>query len=185
MKYFPKIVGQRVYLSPICLDDAETYTAWLNDLETTRFLTLASVQLTLAGEREHLPALSSVHNYAIVERASNRLLGNCGLTDIEECNRTAEVGLFIGLAEARGQGYGTEALRLLCDYAFNILNLRSLMLRTYDYNARAMASYAKVGFKEIGRRRKARFYAGEYHDIVYMDLLAEELGASVLPPAAC
>ena len=28
MKYFPKLVGERVYLSPISLDDTERYTAW-------------------------------------------------------------------------------------------------------------------------------------------------------------
>ncbi|HOX31447.1 MAG TPA: GNAT family protein [Spirochaetales bacterium] len=185
MKYFPKIRGTRLYLSPISLEDAETYTQWLNDLETTRYLTLASAQLTLQGEREHLPAISSGHTYAIVEKEQDRLIGNCGLMDLEATNRTAEVGIFIGAPEARGKGYGSEALRLLCDYAFNVLNLRSLVLRTYDYNERAIASYRKVGFKEIGRRRQAHFYAGAYHDLVYMDLLAEELGPSVLPPAQC
>jgi len=183
MKYFPKLQGQKVYLSPISLDDAETYAAWLNDLETTRFLVQATKQISLHGEREVLEHLSKGQNYAIVELGSDRLLGNCGLMDIEETNRTAEVGIFIGLDAARGKGYGTEALRLLCDYAFNVLNLRSLMLRVYDYNERAMASYRKAGFREAGRRRKAHFYGGAYHDVVLMDLLAEELGPSALPPA--
>jgi RimJ/RimL family protein N-acetyltransferase len=185
MKYFPKIPGEKVYLSPISLEDAETYAAWLNDLETSRYLTLASAQVTIHGERETLVALSKGHNYAIVERGSDKLLGNCGLMDIEETNRTAEIGIFLGPSVARGKGYGTEALRLLCDYAFNVLGLRSLMLRVYDYNERAMASYRKVGFREAGRRRQAHFYGGGYHDIVFMDLLAEELGPSSLPPAAC
>lgn len=182
MKYFAKIPGEKVYLSPISLDDAEAYTVWLNDLETTRFLVQATKQISLHGEREALERLSKDHNYAIIERGADRLIGNCGLMDMEEVNRTAEVGIFIGPPEARGKGHGTEALRLLCDYAFNVLGLRSLMLRVYDYNERAMASYRKVGFKEAGRRRMAHFYGGAYHDVVFMDLLAEELGSSVLPP---
>jgi RimJ/RimL family protein N-acetyltransferase len=185
MKYFPKVSGEKVYLSPISMEDAEAYTTWLNDLRTVRFLTISSMNLSLQGEREALPRLAAGHNYAIVAKGSDELLGNCGLTDIEDSNRTAEVGIFIGSETYRGQGYGSEALRLLCDYAFNALNLRSLMLRVYSYNERAMACYRKVGFKEIGRRRKARFYAGAYHDVVLMDLLAEEVGASVLPPADC
>jgi RimJ/RimL family protein N-acetyltransferase len=185
VKYFPKVSGERVYLSPISMEDAEVYTEWLNDLRTARFLTVASMNISLQSEREALPRLSSGHNYAIVTRASDELLGNCGLSDIEDANRSAELGIFIGSEAYRGQGYGTEALRLLCDYAFNALNLRSLMLRVYDYNERAMSCYRKVGFKEIGRRRKARFYAGAYHDVVLMDLLYGELSASVLPPADC
>ena len=32
MKYFKKIIGDKCYLSPINLEDAEQYTEWLNDL---------------------------------------------------------------------------------------------------------------------------------------------------------
>jgi RimJ/RimL family protein N-acetyltransferase len=185
VKYFPKVSGERVYLSPISMEDAEVYTAWLNDLGTARFLTVSSINISLSSEREALPRLASGHNYAIVTKTSDELLGNCGLSDIENANRSAEVGIFIGSEAYRGQGYGAEALRLLCDYAFNALNLHSLMLRVYDYNERAMACYRRVGFKKIGQRRKARFYAGAYHDVVLMDLLAEEFGPSILPSADC
>jgi RimJ/RimL family protein N-acetyltransferase len=184
MKYFPKIIGERVYLSPMSLEDAETYTAWLNDLATTRYLTLASAQVTLQGEKEFLAGLTKGHNYAIVEKGTDQLIGNCGFMDIDETNRSAEAGIFIGLESRRGRGLGTEAMRLLCDYGFNILNLRSIMLRVYAYNERAIASYRKIGFKLIGLRRKARFYGGEYHDIAYMDLLPGDSGPSLLPPAS-
>ena len=185
MKYFPKIVGERVYLSPISLLDSERYTAWLNDLSTTRFLTLASAQVTLQGETEALNTLSQKQSYAIVEKLSDELLGNIGLFDVDGVHRSAEVGIFIGESSRRGQGYGSEALRLICDYGFYVLNLRSIRLKTYSFNERAAASYRKVGFKDSGRLRKAHFFAGEYHDILIMDLLAEEFGPSVLPGADC
>ena len=35
MRYFKKIKGERVYLSPINIEDAAKYTEWLNDLEIT------------------------------------------------------------------------------------------------------------------------------------------------------
>lgn len=183
MKYFPKVAGKRVYLSPISLEDAEVYSSWLNDLETTRFLLNSSQMITVQAEREFLVSLSKEQNYAIIERSSDTLLGNCGLMDVDRVHRSAEVGIFIGEKSKWGQGYGTEALSLLCDFAFNILNLRSLSLRTYEYNTRAMASYEKVGFKKAGRLRKAHFYGGEYHDIVLMDLLVEDFGPSLLPKA--
>lgn len=185
MKYFPKIVGERVYLSPISLDDVERYTAWLNDLSTTRFLTLSSAQVCLEGEREALASLARQQSYAIVERDSDELLGNCGLFSIEAVHRSAEVGIFIGAQEKLGRGYGGEALRLICDYGFNVLNLRSIRLKTYSFNERAAASYRKVGFKDAGRLRKAHFYAGAYHDILLMDLLPEDFGPSGLPGASC
>jgi RimJ/RimL family protein N-acetyltransferase len=183
MKYIPKMDGDLVFLSPISLEDAERYALWLNDLSTTRFLQLASAQVTVHGEREALAALSKEHNYAIVERSSGELLGNCGLMEIDHLHRTAEIGIFIGEDAMRGKGYGSEALRLLADYAFNVLNINNLMLRTYDYNGRGLSSYRSIGFKEIGRRRQAHFYGGIYHDIIYMDLLASDLGPGRLPRA--
>jgi RimJ/RimL family protein N-acetyltransferase len=184
MKYFPKLVGERVYLSPICLEDAERYTAWLNDLSTTRFLTLASAQVTLHGEGESLAKLSKEHAYAIIERNGDELLGNCGLFGIDAVHRSAEAGIFLGDESRRGEGFGTEALRLLCDYGFNALNLRSIHLRTYSFNERAAASYRKLGFRDAGRLREAHFYAGKYHDVILMDFLAEEFGPSALPGAS-
>ena len=181
VKYLPKMEGELVFLSPLFLDDAERYAAWLNDLRTTRYLTLASVQVSVHGERDALERLSKEHNYAIVERAGGGLLGSCGLMDVDHLNRTAEIGIFIGEEAMRGKGFGTEALRLLADYAFNILNIQNLMLRTYDYNERGIRSYVKAGFREVGRRRKARFYGGEYYDEIFMDLLATEFGPSRLP----
>ncbi len=181
MKYFPKIPGDRVYLSPISLEDAELYAAWLNDLSTTRYLTLASAQVTLHGERDALVELSRQQCYAIVAREGEELLGNVGLFDIDQVARSAQVGIFIGETSRRGEGYGSEALRLLCDYGFNVLGLRSIQLRTYSYNERAIACYKKAGFKEAGRLRKAHFYAGAYHDVLLMDLLPEDLGPSSIP----
>jgi RimJ/RimL family protein N-acetyltransferase len=184
MKYFPKIPGERIYLSPISLEDAELYAAWLNDLSTTRYLTIAPLQVTLQGERDALVELSKGHNYAIIARDGEELLGNIGLFDIDNVARSAEIGIFIGGSSRRGEGYGAEALRLLCDYGFNVLNLRSIRLRVYAYNERAIACYKKAGFKETGRLRQAHYYGGAYHDIVIMDILSEELGPSRLPPAA-
>ena len=35
MKYLKKTVGDRIYLSPICIEDAEKYVEWLSDFKTT------------------------------------------------------------------------------------------------------------------------------------------------------
>ncbi len=181
--YFPKLRGELVSLSPIDPDDAPKYAAWLNDLSTTRYLLLATKQIGLGKEREILERLAGEHTYAIVENRTGELVGNVGLHDLSYPDSSAEIGIFIGPAEARGKGYGTEALRLLADYAFNALGVRNLMLKYFAFNAAGAACYRKVGFREIGRRRKARFWAGAWHDVVYMDLIAEDFGPSRLPPA--
>ena len=71
------------------------------------------------------------------------------------------LGIVIGEKSCWNQGYGQEALVLLLDYAFNLLNLNSVMLGVFSFNQRGAASYRKVGFREIGQRRQARILGGQ------------------------
>jgi len=84
------------------------------------------------------------------------------------------LGIVIGEKDCWGKGYGQDAVRLLLDYAFNLLNLNSIMLGTFSFNERAIACYKKVGFREIGRRRQARIIGAKRFDAILMDILAEE-----------
>lgn len=172
--YFKKLVGEKCYLSPIDVNDAEKYTAWLNDLEVVNNLQTSSMQIELNGEKDFLSHLAKEHNYAIIDMATNELLGNLGLMDVNHINGSAEIGIFIGNKDYWGKGYGTEALGLLIDYAYQFLNLNNILLRVYEFNARAIASYKKVGFKEVGRVRKSLKRGQKYFDIVLMDILPED-----------
>ena len=176
MRYFKKIIGEKCYLSPINLEDAEQYTEWINDIEIAANLTLAEKIIGVDKEKEILENMIKNNNviFAIIDLKLDKLIGNCGLHDIDHVDRKAEFGIFIGDKSFWNKGYGTEATKLILDFGFNVLNLNSIMLRVFEYNARAMKCYEKAGFKEIGRRRQARIFAGQKFDEIFMDILAEE-----------
>jgi RimJ/RimL family protein N-acetyltransferase len=183
MKYFRKMIGKRCYLSPMNSEDAEKYVAWLADMEVAQYLTVAYHNINLDVERETLARfVRQGDHFAIVEGKKEELIGGCGFLNPDHINRTAEAGIFIGEKSYWNKGYGEEAMRLLLDYAFNILNLNNIMLSVYAFNTRAIRCYRKIGFKEIGRRRQARLIQGTSYDIIYMDILAEEFTGSSLPP---
>lgn len=180
-RYFCKLRGEKVYLSPINVDDIELYTRWINNLSTSVPLGQAPQLFSLARERETLEHLSSEgHNFAIVDRSSDSLLGNCGLRKLNQIHGTAEVGIFIGEEKRRGKGYGTEALQLLAAFGFKVLNLHNIMLRVVSFNARAIRCYEKVGFREFGRRSGAFLINGKRYDDVYMQLLQTEFRSPLL-----
>lgn len=175
MKYFKKIEGEQVYLSPMNVEDAEIYTKWLNDPEIVKYLSLRNSLVSIYGERDYIEAFSKVEfNLCIVKKENDILIGNIGLNDIDYKNGTAELGIFIGEQDNLGKGYGTEAIKLLTNYAFKELRLHSVYLRTYDINERAQKSYEKCGFKEFGRRHESIFMDGKYHDVIYMELINKE-----------
>jgi len=177
MPYFEKIPGKRIYLSPIDPSDAELYAKWMNDIEITRWLGSYSSVFSLPAERAWLEgAVKDTNNYqfAIVLRDGNRLIGNIGLMDLNQRCRKATLGIFLGEAEDRSKGYGSEAIRLLVDYGFRWLNLRNIDLHVHSENARAVACYKKAGFREYGRRHGAVFADGRWSDDVLMEVLVEE-----------
>ncbi|MBN2737839.1 MAG: GNAT family N-acetyltransferase [Spirochaetales bacterium] len=173
--YYKKIIGKKCYLSPIDTNDYQKYTEWLNDLSVLEYLTLANINMTEDSEKKALENLSKEHNYAIIDIEKNELIGNCGLTHVDDINRTAEIGIFIGNKNYWGKGFGTEAVTLLSDFSFHYLNLNNILLRVFDYNERAIKSYLKAGFKIIGKRRNAIERKQKKYDVIYMDLIPDEL----------
>jgi len=174
MKYIKKLVGKRVYLSNINVEDAETYVKWFNDFSVTDGLGTSCRMLSLESEKEWILQNSDKYQFAIVSLENDELIGGCGINFIEQLRQCAEVGLFIGDEENRSKGYGEEALNLLIDYGFDYLNLNNIMLKVFAFNERAINCYKKVGFKEIGRRRQSYYLKGKFYDEVYMDILREE-----------
>jgi RimJ/RimL family protein N-acetyltransferase len=171
-KYIPKFIGERVYLSPIFTDDLEQYTRWMNDLEVTRYLGQAVKTYSLEKEKEVLETLAKGnHNFAIVLREEDRLLGNGSLFAIDHLHQRGELGIFIGNKDDRGKGYGQEAVTLLVDYGFRYLKLNNIMLKVVSSNVAAVNAYKKCGFREFGRRTKSFYIENKWHDEIYMEIL--------------
>lgn len=180
IKYFKKIVDKNLYLSPINIDDAEQFTEWVNNLDLTVNLSVAPCILTIEKEKQLLENLCKEgYHFSIVKLKNDELIGICGLLSVDKINRTSEAGIFIGNKKYWNKGYGTEAMNLLLDYSFNLLNMNSIFLRVHSFNERAIRCYKKCGFKEIGIRREAYILGGTTYNQVYMDILAKEFKGNI------
>lgn len=168
------ICGDKVALGPLHHDMLPTFARWENDVRTAelggddlRPMTVerlsAEWEPLLRGERPDWLG------FAIYVQPEMRLIGHANVRDFSNSHGTAEIGITLGEAQERGKGYGTEAVRLLVDYAFQHLNAWNVWLDTAAYNQAAIRAYQKAGFREIGRRRGARVAGGGRHDIVLMD----------------
>jgi RimJ/RimL family protein N-acetyltransferase len=172
-----KLIGSLVSLSPIGPECADKWFEWLNDLDVALPLGDEAWQaITLENQKRAVESIEGGGNvvFSIVENASEALVGRCILFGINRVDGRGTVGIFLGDKTSWGKGYGEEAMRLLLDYAFLIQNLHSVNLGVFAFNTRARKSYARIGFKETGRRREIRKIAGRYHDAVLMDILENE-----------
>lgn len=86
MKYFRKIIGEKVYLSPMCIEDAEVYCTWLNDEYVSGRIGLYGKVNSTSTEKEYIERIHKerTHCYAIVLKENDNLIGNIGIEDIDD-----------------------------------------------------------------------------------------------------
>lgn len=171
--YFKKLIGQKCYLSPIDINDNETYTQWWNDPETVRYLQNNWV-ITAEKEKENLISKSKSHHYSIIDNDTNEMVGEVCFVDINNVNRCAEISVMIGNIKYRNKGYGKEALKLLIEYGYQSLSLNCIFLKVYEKNVIAIKCYTSVGFKQSGMIRQGAYYNQSYDNVVIMDILPSE-----------
>ncbi len=179
------LVGEKVCLGPLHRGLLSLMWRWESDLalsvltgDPTRPLTPEAIEADYERATKSGPERAS---FALYERATLRPIGTAGLRDINYAHGTAELGMGIGEADCRGKGYGTEATRLLLDYAFDALGLHNVWLRVYSYNERAIRAYRRAGFREIGRRRQAHRIGARAYDEILMDCLSTDPREPLLP----
>lgn len=176
MKYFKKIEEKRIYLSPVVKDDALLFAKWLNDEEVTAGLHTTHTITTEDSAEEMLESIidKKKPSFEIILKEDDRAIGSVILTSVNELDRTATIGVYIGEKEYRGKGYGTEALRAIIRYGFDYLNLHNINLSVISYNENALRCYQKLGFQEYGRRHECVLVGGKYYDRISLELLEQD-----------
>jgi len=169
----------RVYLSPLQDEHIDRYMALSDEPEL-----IATMGWRPFGpdEKERFTQFSQVLSLpnlddgkaivlSIINAADNEAIGFTSIKGINETEARAEVGIAIMEKEYRGQGYGTEVLRHVVDYAFNDLGLTLLGLTVFPFNQRAIRAYEKVGFRKTVLLENSWLLPdGEYADMWVMEL---------------
>ena len=103
----------------------------------------------------------------------------CGLVTLRGLSspqRRAQLGWYIGEAEARGRGAGRAAHALALDHAFG-LGLRRVWSEVIAANETALKAQLAAGFRREGYLRRHAWKYGEARDVVVLGVLAEEWAA--------
>ena len=79
------------------------------------------------------------------------------------------------LASARGQGYGTQAQRLLAEYLFAHTQLNRVAAETDVDNVAEQRSLEKAGFTREGTLRGSCFRAGKWRDMASYSMVRADV----------
>jgi ribosomal-protein-alanine N-acetyltransferase len=106
----------------------------------------------------------------IVDAEDDRLLGAIGMHEISRQRGTCTVGYWLA-AEARGRGVATRALRLLCEFAFEQLEVVRIELAVDPGNAASIGVAERAGFRREGLLRSFIEIKGKRRDVLMYSLL--------------
>jgi RimJ/RimL family protein N-acetyltransferase len=174
------LTGEKIYLreiKPSDVSETSNYYRWLNDPEVTRYYQPYGI-FPLSVEKLLERVTGAIKNPDIVPLAimlpadgeEPVHIGAIQLGPINWLNRFAEIGYSVD-RPYWGKGYGTEAVKLMRDYAFNKLNLHKLTAGAYAVNKGSIRILEKAGFIFEGTRTSMILLDGVYTDTVLLGMI--------------
>lgn len=145
-----KIDGPTIQLTDFGVEDVnEDYVSWMNDSAVTKYLESRFDTHTRSSLERYVTDMNNradVKLFRVLDKATEIHVGNIKLAPIDYHHRRAEVGLLIGNRAYWGRGIATEAIRLLTEYAFDVLGLTKITAGCYATNIGSRRAFEKAGY---------------------------------------
>lgn len=180
MESIPILKSSKVVLCPLASEDVALLRQWFFEPDVLQWLQISEdppEYRTVEAIRERFERMQadpSSHVWRI-DTAAGQPIGQIELVEINRLQRRAEMHLLIGENKVRGNGYGSEAIRLLLKHAFEELKLRRVYLIVDEDNQRAIRCFEKAGFIKEGLLRHHRLRNGQPINMFIMGSLNEDV----------
>ena len=169
------IKGERIILREQIEEDAPYFTYWLNQPDIM-FKCGFEKATTLEEEKEYINVYHKAEDcvwFTITDLEGN-ILGETGLLRMFPAWHTTDLTMIIPDPQMQNKGYGTEAMKIMLDMAFNQYDMNRVSIGVVGLNTNAIEFYKKVGFKQEGILEQGYYYNGEYSDFIMMRILRSE-----------
>lgn len=93
-----------------------------------------------------------------------RQIGLIDVFDLEPKDKRAAIGILIAEKKDRKKGFGSESLKLLCDYCFTHLGLHQVYANVSEGNEESARIFENNGFRKIGLKKDWTLIKGKFKD---------------------
>jgi RimJ/RimL family protein N-acetyltransferase len=171
------IIGEKIYLRSYKQGDEEMLARIENhpDPRSTLFYALPTSAEKIKETIDQFLTDHQVIILIICRKDNDQPIGKTAFFRIDWVGRMAI--FYIGIADKINwsKGYGSQATKLMIEYAFETLNLNRIQLHVAVDNHPAVNIYKNAGFKVEGTLREAMYHNGRYCDFYVMGLLRSDL----------
>jgi ribosomal-protein-alanine N-acetyltransferase len=176
--------GRRVYLRTLTASDLEHLSDWVDDSFLERMVGSEFLQ-SYKHVWDKSPAFfeavltdpTQVVLVIEVARGWPKPVGVVRLFNIHLLEGYAFLETIVADRRAMKRGFGVEAGKLISYYGVDVLGLRRIEAKVYEYNVLSMNSLRRNGFRQEGVLRQAGFDGERYWDLVIFGILKEEIEA--------
>lgn len=173
----PMRSGKLVTVREVEADDLPLVWEWENDSEMGLYLNAdpgKRMSMDEVKRRFQQYRTDPTSGLFILCTHEGEAIGMLGFDRLYRDLGTCRLFIAIGVREYWGQGYGSDAMRVVLHYFFRDVGLDKVQLSVYDFNTRAIASYRKCGFQVESVRKNIAYVHGEWCDSIEMAITAEE-----------
>ncbi len=150
--------NSRIQLRALEPEDLDILYIWENDpaiWHLSNTLTpFSKYTLKKYMEQAHQDIFEAKQLRLVIQKKSNAsIIGAIDLFDFDPFNQRAGVGILIGDEQDRNQGFATEALESLREYAFGTLGLKQLYCNICEDNKESLNLFIKQGYVITGQKK--------------------------------
>ena len=175
---FPTLESNRLLLRAVSVDDVNEVMELRGNPETMKFIprplvTSPEMALGHIGMINEKIENNTGINWGITLKGNSKLLGVIGHYRIQPENYRSEIGYML-LPEYQGQGIVSEAIKMVLDYGFNVLNFHSVEAVVDPENHASAKVLEKNGFVKEAHFLENVCWEGKFLDSVVFSLLKEK-----------
>ncbi len=169
------LTGEKLNLRPVTRVDLPLFNEWEEDVNYNTFSLQVPGHMNKGFEEDGL--LSSKRGVLLAETKMHEVVGLVSYNQTaygpNEGSRAFNIGITLD-ARYRGQGYGTEAQKMLTAYLFATYPIKRVEASTDLENVPEQHALIRAGFTREGVLRQAQWRNGDWHDLILYSKLRGE-----------
>jgi diamine N-acetyltransferase len=149
--------GELVQLRPCEPDDLELLYKWENDTALWH-ITNTYIPYSKNTLKQYISSIQDIYTdkqlRLMIENTNGEAVGMIDLFDFDAFHQRAGIGILIADTALRGQGLGSDALKVLIRYAKEMLDTKILFCNVLESNKPSLSLFSKCGFEITGTKKQ-------------------------------
>ena len=170
------MIGKQVFLRALEPTDLDILYDWENNTELWKYGTTLtpyskdtlSVFISNSISYDIFAAKQLV--LIVCKNSDKTPVGCIDLCNFEPLHRRASVGIMI-VKDERNKGYAKDALEIMVDYAFNIMNFKQLYCNIESGNTKSIELFSKLNFVKCAEKKDWLMIENSWRDELTFQLI--------------